>query len=111
MIGVTSLIILLRLYLSQFLRSQLDKKINISNLETIMMKIKPKYFKQYSIPFFIFLFFGLFTLGMFYSFLITSDLIPLVAFIIILPLVTLLNWAFINPDFGKKNLYKVSHVN
>lgn len=110
LIGSAAFIIFLRLYLSKVLRNQLHKKVDIDYSETVMIKTRPKFFKQYFLPLMVTLSFGTLAVVMFYLFLITSELIPLVVFLIMFPMSLFRNWTFINPDFGKTNLYRVNQL-
>lgn len=107
---ITIIMISLRLYLRKSLRNKLYKTVDVEKLETKVIRIWPKYFTQYTNPLIIILFIGMFVIGMFYLFLIMSNLIPLVVFLMALPLLLIMNVVFINPGFGKKNVYRVSIV-
>ena len=107
---LTTIIISLRLYLRKSLHNKLYKMVDIEKLETRVIRIWPKYFTQYTNPLIIVLFFSVFVVGMFYFFLTTSDVIPLFVFFIMLSVILIMNVVFINPSFGKKNIYRVSIV-
>lgn len=107
---LTTIIISFRLYLRKSLRNKLYKTVDIDKLETKVIRIWPRYFTQYINPFILILFISVFAVGMFYFFLTTSDVIPLIVYLIAIPGLLISNMAFIDPRFGKKNVYRVSIV-
>lgn len=111
LIGSGSIIIFLRLYMRKSLSNGLYKTVDIDKLDTVKIKIRPKYFKQYSDPVFGILFSGVFFIGSIYVFLETSNFIPLIIFLISLPMLLFLSSTVIHPQLGKTNLYRVSLVN
>lgn len=111
LIGSAAIIIFFRLYMRQSLRNRINKTIDIEKLDTVKVKIKPKYFKQYIFPIFSYLFCGIFVIGSSLLFLETSNFIPLISFLVFLPFLLIVNTAVIHPNLGKTNLYRVSLVN
>lgn len=108
LIGTAAFIIFLRLYLRNALQNRLSKKVDSGQLDVVWMKIRPKYFRQYSDPVLSFLFIGALLLIPIYGFVDTSSIILLVTFIVLLLLALILSSIVIYPLFGKTNLYKVS---
>lgn len=111
LIIVTTIFISLKLYIRKTLRNKVSRTVDIDRLENKTIRIWPKYFMQYINPFIFILFIGFWVVAMFPLFLKTSNLIPLIVYLIMLPLLLVLNMFFIDPRFGKKNLYRVSIVN
>lgn len=105
---VTTILISLKLYIRKSLLNKVSNTVDIDQLETKTIRIWPKYFMQYINPFIFIIFIGFFVVGSFYLFLILSDLIPLIGFLVALSLLLILNMFFIDPRFGKKNFYRVS---
>lgn len=111
LIGSAAIIIILRLYMRNTLRNRVNNMIEDKQLDAVTVKIKPKYFKQYTFPIFIYLFCIVFVFGSSLLFLETSNFIPLVSYLFFLPFLLIASTAFVHPNLGKTNLYRVSHVN
>lgn len=108
LIGLVTFFILLRLHLHKMTRDKLYQTVDIDKLETIKVKIRPKYISQYTNPIFFWLFSGAFALLVgFYAFLITSDLIPLVSFVVFFPMHLLVGSFVVHPHIGKTKLQRV----
>ncbi len=107
---ITTIIISLRIYLRKSLHNKLYKMVDIEKLETRVIRIWPRNFTQYTKPVIIILFFVFFMIMSFYLFLITSNIIPLFGFLIMLSIALVMNVIFINPSLERKNVYRVSIV-
>lgn len=102
------IIVLARLYTRKSSDDRLNKLINLEELPTKRIKIKPKGFNQYFIPIFIYLFFLLFIVAMGFLFIETSNFTPLIAFILPLPILLICNTSTIHPDLAKTNRYQIN---
>lgn len=106
-----AIIIFLRLYTRQYLRNRLRKTVDTDKLESVTIKVRPKYIKQYFIPIFGCLFWCFFLVLMIPGFLKTGDFIPLFVYLVFLPALLIFNTTFIHPYIGKTNLYRITSVN
>lgn len=110
LIIIIAIFVSLKLYIRNSLGRKLFRTVDIHRLETKVIRIWPRYFAQYINPFIFGLFIVFFlTLGI-NLFIVTSNFIPLFGFLIMLSLLLVSNMFFIDPRFGKRNLYCVSIV-
>ncbi|MBU5465371.1 DUF443 domain-containing protein [Virgibacillus sp. MSJ-26] len=103
----TLIIINVRLYMRKLLGKRLSKLVDLTELNSRTIKLKPKYFRQYLVPVFIQLFFLIFIIALGFAFTQTSNFIGIFSFIVFLSLLSLCNTTTIHPNLGKRNLYRI----
>src|SRR5699024_2861420 len=75
-----------RLYMRKLLGKRLSKLVDLTELNSRTIKLKPKYFRQYLVPVFIQLFFLIFIIALGFAFTQTSNFIGIFSFIVFLSL-------------------------
>jgi len=106
-----AMIIFFRLYMRHSLRNRLRKTVDLEKLNPVMIKIRPKYMKQYFVPIFGCLFWSFFLVIMIPAFIETGHFIGLLSFLVFLPALLIMSTTVIHPNLGKTNLYRVTLVN
>lgn len=108
------IITFLRLYLRGKLNEKLEKSLNLDRLHTGKIKVKPKFLKHYVAPIFSHLFFLFVIFFAAIFFIQTSHFVGIMCFIVVFPILLLLNTSAIQPGLAKlkfiPNKYELHHV-
>lgn len=95
------IITFLRLYMRGKLNEKLKESVSLDRLYTGTIKVKPKLLKHYIAPIFSHLFFLLVILFAAFFFIQTSHFVGIICFIVIFPILLLLNTSAIQPGLAK----------
>src|SRR5690625_2353693 len=110
LILTASIIFYLRLYSRKKMYQRLHNSVDLENLGTILIKIKPKFFKQYIVPIFGHLFFTILTIFSISLFITTGNFIGIICFTLFFSLVLIADASAVHPDLGKVNLYRITNL-
>lgn len=99
------------LYSRSFLSNRFPKEVNLTQLEPVRIKIKPKSIRQYHIIMGLILFFDIFILLFILFYIQDSNLGFLIGFLVFFPLRLLMFTLLIgNPAIEEKSIYRITLV-
>jgi len=110
LILTASIIFYLRLYSRKKSYQRLHNSVDLESLDTMLIKIKPKFFKQYIVPIFGHLFFVILTIFSISLFITTGNFIGIIFFTLFFSFVLIADTSAVHPDLGKVNLYQITNL-
>lgn len=104
-------VVLLKSYFHKSSSSRLSELVDLKDLETMIIKVKPKFSKQLILPIVYHLLCLLFLISSLLFFIVTSNFIGVITFVVFLFMLLFINTTVIHPNLAKTSTYRLTLKN